>query len=328
MLNFTRFCGESFSIDSHFSYFPLSLLIIVIGLMAYFGEIIALVTAVLWSGTSFAFTDAAKRIGSLQLNINRMILASFFLIIIISVAGFSTDLSFKQVEYLVISGFVGLVFGDSFLFKAFQLIGARLGMLIMALVPAISSLLAFIFLDESLSILAITGMAVTIGGIIFVIVERSSESIPLFRSSPLGIFYGILGALGQAGGLILAKFAFADGELNGFVAAFIRLSSAVLIFFPVVLLIRRYKNPVRLYKKNIPALKATLIGTILGPVLGITCSLLAIANTKIGIASTLMSTMPVLMLPIARYYYKENLNLRAITGAFIAVAGVAILFMV
>ncbi|MCG6959852.1 DMT family transporter [bacterium BMS3Abin03] len=296
--------------------------------MPYFGEIIALITAFLWSGTSFAFMEAAKRIGSLQLNINRMILASLFLMIIILEAGFSTDLSLKQVEYLIVSGFVGLVFGDSFLFKAFQLIGARLGMLIMALVPAMSSLLAFFFLDESLSILAITGMAITISGIVFVVVERSSESIPLFRSSPLGIFYGVLGALGQAGGLILAKFAFTDGELNGFVAAFIRLSSAVLIFFPVVLLIKRYKNPIRLYKKNIPALKATVIGTILGPVLGITCSLVAIANTKIGIASTLMSLMPVIMLPIARYYYKEKLNFRAIAGAFIAVIGVIVLFMV
>ena len=75
-----------------------------------------------------------------------------------------------------------------------------------------------------------------------------AESIPLFRSSPLGIFYGVLGALGQAGGLILAKFAFTDGELNGFVAAFIRLSSAVLIFFPVVLLI---KNSSALGKKPV-----------------------------------------------------------------------------
>lgn len=296
--------------------------------MPYFGEIIALVTAFLWSGTSFAFTEAINRIGSLQLNINRLILACFFLMIIVLVAGFSTDLSFKQVEYLVVSGFAGLVFGDTFLFKAFQLIGARLGMLIMALVPAIGSLLAFFFLNESLSILAIAGMAVTISGIIFVIIERSGESGSIFRSSPLGILFGVLGALGQASGLILAKFAFAEGELNGFVAAFIRLSSAVIIFFPVVLLIGRYKNPVRLYKKNIPALKATLIGTILGPVLGITCSLLAIANAKIGIASTLMSLMPVIMLPIAKYYYKEKLNFRAIIGAIIAVSGVAILFMV
>jgi hypothetical protein len=43
--------------------------------MPYFGELIALLTAFLWSGTSYAFTEASKRIGSLQLNINRMMLA-------------------------------------------------------------------------------------------------------------------------------------------------------------------------------------------------------------------------------------------------------------
>ena len=41
-----------------------------------------------------------------------------------------------------------------------------------------------------------------------------------------------------------------------------------------------------------------------------------------------MSLMPVIMLPIARYYYKEKLNFRAIAGAFIAVIGVIVLFMV
>jgi drug/metabolite transporter (DMT)-like permease len=56
--------------------------------------------------------------------------------------------------------------------------------------------------------------------------------------------------------------------------------------------------------------------------------MVAIANAKIGIASTLMSTMPVIMLPIVKYYYKESLSWRAIAGAFIAVAGVAILFLV
>ncbi len=41
--------------------------------MNYLGELSALLTAVLWSGTSIAFSSAAEKIGSLQLNINRMI---------------------------------------------------------------------------------------------------------------------------------------------------------------------------------------------------------------------------------------------------------------
>ena len=143
--------------------------------MAYLGELSALVTAFLWSGTSFAFTNAAKRIGSLQLNVSRIILANIFLFLIILIANFNYELTYDQVFYLALSGFVGLVLGDSFLFKSFQLIGARLGMLLMALVPAFSSVLALIFLNENLSLISVTGMTITLTGIFIVILERNKN---------------------------------------------------------------------------------------------------------------------------------------------------------
>ena len=296
--------------------------------MAYLGELSALITAFLWSGTSFAFTNAAKRIGSLQLNVNRIILATILLFFIILIANINYDLSAEQIQYLALSGFVGLVLGDSFLFKSFQLIGARLGMLIMALVPAFSSILALVFLDEHLSLISVTGMIITLSGISIVILERSKSSESIFKTNKLGIFYGVLGALGQASGLVLAKFAFEAGSINGFVATFVRLLSAVVIIFPLALVFKRYKNPIKVYTKDTKALWATLVGTILGPVLGITGSLIAIANAQIGIASTLMSTMPIIMLPIVRFYYKEKLTWKAILGALVAVVGVAMLFLV
>lgn len=296
--------------------------------MPYLGELSALITAFLWSGTSFAFTNAAKRIGSLQLNVNRIFLATIFLFFIIIIANINYELSTQQIQYLALSGFVGLVLGDSFLFKSFQLIGARLGMLLMALVPAFSSILALIFLDEYLSLILVTGMIITLSGISIVIMERSKDSESIFKTNKLGVFYGVLGALGQASGLVLAKFAFEAGSINGFVATFVRLLSAVVIIFPLALVFRRYKNPIKVYAKDTKALWATLVGTILGPVLGITGSLIAIANAQIGIASTLMSTMPIIMLPIVRYYYKEKLTWKAIFGALVSVVGVAILFLV
>ncbi len=201
-------------------------------------------------------------------------------------------------------------------------------MLLMALVPAFSSVLAFVFLNENLSLISVTGMTIILAGISIVILERNKDTESIFKTNKLGILYGILGALGQASGLVLAKFAFEAGSINGFVATFVRLLAAVVIIFPLALLFRRYKNPIKVYTKDTKALWATLVGTILGPVLGITGSLIAIANAQIGIASTLMSTMPIIMLPIVRYYYKEKLGWRAIVGALIAVVGVAILFLV
>ncbi|MEO8399116.1 MAG: DMT family transporter [Ignavibacteriaceae bacterium] len=295
--------------------------------MPYLGELSALLTAVLWSGTSLAFSSAAIKIGPLQLNINRMILASIFLFATIFILNFSLNISSNQIIYLSISGIIGLVFGDSFLFKAYQLIGARISMLLMALSPAMSAFLAYIFLDESLTFWGIIGMIVTILGIAFVVLERNEQLDKKFSIKKTGIFYGILGALGQAAGLIFAKLAFQESEVDKMSATFIRLISSVALMLPAAIIIRRYRNPITLYKNNLKALGATLIGTILGPYLGITFSLVAIDNTKVGIAATLMSTMPIIMLPMVKYIYKETLSWRSITGAFIAVAGVAILFL-
>ena len=295
--------------------------------MPYIGEISALVTACLWSITSFLFAFAAERVGSVQVNISRIMLAGILLFLIVEVSGIDYNLSPTQVYYLILSGIAGLVLGDSFLFKAFQLIGARLGMVLMSLVPAISAILAWIFLNEIITSLGIIGMFITIFGVLLVVTDRNHTSTLKGDVNKVGILFGFLGAFGQAGGLVLAKFAFAEGHINGFVASFTRLSSAGIIILIIGLLLKRYKNPFKVFSKDIPALKATLTATVLAPVIGITLSLVAIEYTKVGIASTLMALVPILMLPASKYYFKEKLSFQAISGAFIAVAGVVILFL-
>jgi drug/metabolite transporter (DMT)-like permease len=295
--------------------------------MPYIGELSAILTACLWSVTSFLFAFAAGKVGSVQVNINRIILAAIILFLIVVLSGIDYSLSSSQVFYLVLSGITGLVIGDSFLFKTYELIGARLGMVLMSLVPAISALLAWIFLDEIITAIGILGMFITIIGILLVVTDKNHISSAVGTINKMGIFYGFMGAAGQAGGLVLAKFAFAEGHINGFVASFARLSSSGLIIFVIGMLLRRYRNPFKTFRNEIPALKATIAATVLAPVLGITLSLVAIEFTKVGIASTLMALVPIIMLPISKYYYKEDLSMQAVSGAFIAVAGVVVLFL-
>jgi uncharacterized membrane protein len=293
----------------------------------FIGELSALLTSFLWSGTSLAFASAAVRIGSLQLNIDRLILATVFLFSTITIFGIEINLSFTQISALAVSGVIGLVIGDTFLFAAYKHIGPRLSMLLMALAPAMSGIMAYIFLGETLSSWAVIGMGVTLSGIALVVLERKEIPSSGYKISKLGYFYGFMGALGQAAGLLFAKFAFDEGDINGFTASFIRLFTSVIIIVPLSLMFRRYKNPINVYKADKKSLALTLTGTIIGPYLGITFSLIAIAHTKIGIASTLMSLMPVIMLPMVKYIYKEDISPRAIIGALLAVSGVAVLFI-
>jgi drug/metabolite transporter (DMT)-like permease len=295
--------------------------------MSYLGELSAILTAIVWSGTSLAFSTAAERLGAFNLNVYRLILACIFLFLTIIIAGFDYNLSSGQIGNLAVSGLIGLVIGDQFLFTSYRYIGARLTILLMALSPAMSAILAYFFLDEMLSFWGIVGMVVTIAGIALVVFEREEVPTSKYKISKVGIFHGLMAALGQAGGLIFAKFAFQEGDINGFVATFFRIFSSLVIMLPIAFSLKSFKNPVKVFLGDHKAFYSTVTGTILGPYLGITFSLIAVAHTKVGIASTLMSTMPIIMLPMIRYIYKEHLNWRAITGAIIAVAGVGILFL-
>lgn len=291
------------------------------------GEISGLITAFLWSITSIAFANAAERIGSMQLNISRLIFACIYLVVTILIFNFSLNLTTNQFIYLSISGIIGLVIGDSFLFNSYKHIGARLSMLLMAAAPAMGAILAFIFLGESLTLLSVVGMIITISGIALVIVKRDEHPTSKYKISKIGILFGLMSALGQAAGLIFAKFAFNEGPINGFSATFVRIFASIIILIPIGLLSRRFKNPVKVYAADKKALGYTILGSIVGPYLGITFSLIAVANTEVGIASTLMSTVPVIMLPMVRFVYKEKLNWQAVLGSIMSVGGIAILFL-
>ncbi|MHB8905068.1 MAG: DMT family transporter [Melioribacteraceae bacterium] len=291
------------------------------------GEIAALITAFLWSGTSIAFTEASIRVGPIYVNVTRMFMALLYLSITLLIINVKIDLSIHQVWNLVISGFAGLVVGDTFLFKAYRSIGARISMLIMAAVPPISALLAFFFLGERLSFYGIAGIVITVSGIAAVVFKREEKPSSNYKIDYTGIFYALVGATGQAVGLIFAKHAFNEGEISSFLASFVRIASAVIIIYPLALLTRRYKNPVQVFMKDKKALLFTAIGSIIGPFLGITFSMISISHSKVGIASTLMATVPIIMLPLVRYYYKEKLSWVSIFGAVVAVGGIAILFL-
>jgi len=295
--------------------------------MPYIGELSSLLTACLWSGSSMIFAAAAERVGSVQMNIARLSFATVLLFATILIAGIGVHLSTPQALNLAVSGIVGLVFGDTFLFAAYTEIGARLAMLLMSLAPAVTAILAFILLGEVLPFLGVLGIIVTMAGIAIVVLENPETSTSRHKMTRKGLVYGLLAALGQAAGLLFAKKAFSIGEINGFVAAFVRIIIALSIILPAALLARRITNPVRVFLNDRKALRLAVFASVMGSYLGITFSLIALKYTAVGVAATIQATPPIIMLPLSRIFHKEVHSWKTITGAFIAVAGVAILFL-
>jgi drug/metabolite transporter (DMT)-like permease len=295
--------------------------------MPYIGELAALITAVLWSGTAIAFSEASKIVGSYVVNFSRLILATFYLIFTILVFNLEYQISLEQIYLLGLSGVIGLVFGDGFLFKSFQYIGARLSMLVMTLTPPIAAIVAYFYLGEELSSWGILGIVITISGVSIVVLKRSEQPTDDYRKNNIGYIFAFFGAIGQALNLIFAKEAFQLGEVNGFVATFYRMVPSIPFMYFLGFIYKKRRNSIRILKVKKDALRYIIIGSIIGPFLGITFSLVAIAYTYVGIASTLMATVPIVMLPIIKYYYKQELSVISVIGAFIAVIGVAVLFL-
>ncbi|MEI6576536.1 MAG: DMT family transporter [Bacteroidota bacterium] len=296
------------------------------------GEYAALLTALFWTITALAFESASKRIGSLAVNLLRLLIAIVFLGIYSYITRgmfFPTDASLHNWGWLALSGLIGFVIGDLALFQSFVLIGARVSMLIMSLVPPITALISWIFLNEKLSLLNFGGMLLIMSGIALVILGRSeqqekSDSWFSVNYSLKGLFFAFLGALGQAVGLVMSKYGM--GEYDAFASSQIRVLVGALGFVIMFFILGKW-NLVGKAIKNRKAMSILLLGAFFGPFLGVSFSLLAVQNTAAGIASTLMSITPILIIPPAVILFKERLLVKEVIGALLAVGGVAVFFL-
>jgi len=300
--------------------------------MPYNGEISALATAFFWSFTSIFFTLSGRRIGSYWVNKIRIPFAIVLLgLTLLLTTGqlLPGGISSSAYIYLGLSGIVGLTLGDSCLFRAFVTIGTRLTLLIFTVSPIIAALTAWILLGETLSAAAMIGIAVTLGGIAWVTAERSHDekanSYADRGSKTAGIFLALGGASCQAIGLVLAKAGMAD-SLAPLPATFIRMVTAGIAIWAFSFITGDFRKTAGKFK-DIRAILLAFGGAVCGPFLGVWFSLRAVKYTEAGVAAAIMATVPILVIPLVIFVYREKVSIRAIFGAAIAVGGIVILFL-
>ncbi len=300
----------------------------------HFGEIAGVLTAVFWTVTALAFESAGKKVGSLAVNLIRLVIA-FFLIGVYSWLArgffFPTDASLYAWKWLALSGLIGFVIGDLLLFQSYLVIGARVAMLIMALAPPFAAFIGWLMLGEVLTPMNWLGMAITMTGIIIVILkrektEKNGEVVKKITSSYSlpGILLALGGALGQAAGLVISKKGM--GEYDAFSATQIRVLTGIIGFSVLFFFMKRWKK-VGAALKNVSAMKRITLGAFFGPFLGVSFSLLAVQHTQTGVAATLMAIVPVLIIAPSIILFKEKVNWKEILGAVVTVGGVMTFFL-
>ena len=303
--------------------------------MAYLGEIAATGTALLWACSALLFTLAGRRIGPGTVNISRLAIGLVLIALIHLVSQgtfFPLETEMWRWGILALSAFLGLVIGDGALFFAFVMIGPRLAMLIMTLVPVFSALFAWICFGETIALIELLGMVVTIGAIAWVVSEdrsggsRASKDSDPDRNFALGIVLTLVGVLGQTANLVVTKYALVDGysELS---ATEIRIVVSLVILWLFVWMRGQLPAMLQKIRQDRVALFQTSVGALFGPVLGIWLSYVAIVYTRIGIAATIMALPPLLLIPLSARFLKDRVTRRSVLGTMIAIGGVGLIFL-
>jgi drug/metabolite transporter (DMT)-like permease len=295
---------------------------------SHLGEFAALLTALFWTVTSLSFETASRKVGSLSVNIIRLVIGFTFLSIFNLIRRgivLPLDANIDNWIWLSLSGLVGFVFGDLFLFKSYTIIGSRFSMLIMTLVPPITTFFSWIILGERLKMFHFLGMSLTFSGIAMAIFGRNGKGEKLsLKLAPKGILFAIGGAVGQALGLVLSKFGL--GDYDPFAATQIRVIAGIAGFAVLVTVLSRWRNVFDALR-NAGGMTATSLGAFFGPFLGVSFSLISVKHTEAGIAATIMALVPVLIIAPAVILYKQRVTIPEIIGAIISVGGVAVFFL-
>ncbi|MBE9077452.1 DMT family transporter [Romeria aff. gracilis LEGE 07310] len=293
-------------------------------LINFRGEIAALGAAFLWAVSTLMFGRLGKQLVPLLLNFVKGSMAlGFILLTLLWRTQSAPELPLFSVLFLLLSGVIGIGLGDTAYFAALNHLGPRRVLLMEALAPPMSALLALLFLQERLPAIAWVGITLSVGGVAWVITERVPDVHPQGENLPRGVTLGLLAALGQAVGAVLSRAALADTAVDPLWSTLLRLGAGLVC---MLALLRARPQA----GGGWPALRSPLllggvaIAAFLGTYLAIWLQQTALKYSPTGIAQSLTATSPLFILPMA-LLLGERISARAVLGALVAIAGVWLL---
>ncbi len=288
----------------------------------------AILAAILWAFSSFMLEIIAKSIPPKELNIVKGAIAILLLVSTSFLLGEDYHaLPWSEVSMLLLSGIIGIGLGDTAYYAGLKDIGSRRALLLFALAPPITALIAWIFLGESLNLLSWIGIFVTVGGVAWVVTERTPQE-KIQRDPKIlrrGILMGVLASLGQAIGLVLSRSAMSDGVITSLQSAALRLTAGVL--FTLIWAVAS-RQPLGKWQNSVDRKKTwKLLGltAFIGTYICLWLQQLAVQGAPAGITQTLLSTSPIFILPMAALR-GEKLSWRAVLGALISIFGIMLVF--
>lgn len=238
---------------------------------------------------------------------------------------------------LALSGLVSMGLGDYMFFKGLVRIGPRLSMVVFASTPIMAALIAWLATGEALGLRAITGIAVIVAGIAWVVSEPRgrggwSDDAREFRK---GVLLSLGSCVTVSIAFVLTRAALAGGAplfgdgpprppADAVEASLVRLATtAALVWLALPFTVSLRPTLAALADRRL--MRIIVPGTVAGLIVGMWLSMVALARLPSGVAAALMGCTPIFMVPLAHVAFGERHSVRALAGTLVTVAGVFIL---
>ena len=295
----------------------------------------AVLATILFSFSAVSGARVAKLMGGTEANFWRLCLATLFLAAMAH--AFGAGLAGNGFYIFFLSGCIGFGLGDVSLFQAYPRLGSRLTILIVhCLAAPFAGLVEWLWLGTTLSAAQMLCGAVILAGVA-VALAPTHETHEQRRQFGIGIFFAVLGAIGQGGGVVLSRKAYelcrlADQPMDGITAAYQRIIGGVIISGLALLVVKRQFLLARAEAVASPGDMSTaekwrrsgkwiVFNALAGPTLGVSCYQWALKTTPSAVVLPIVALSPLVVMPFARWLEQEQPSRRSTIGAVIAVAG-------
>ncbi|MEY4201112.1 MAG: hypothetical protein RLZZ265_2852 [Verrucomicrobiota bacterium] len=295
----------------------------------------AVLATILFSFSAVSGARVAKLMGGTEANFWRLCLATLFLAAMAH--AFGAGLAGNGFYIFILSGCIGFGLGDVSLFQAYPRLGSRLTILIVhCLAAPFAGLVEWLWLGTTLSAAQMLCGAVILAGVA-VALAPTHETHEQRRQFGIGIFFAVLGAIGQGGGVVLSRKAYelcrlADQPMDGITAAYQRIIGGVIISGLALLVVKRQFLLARAEAVASPGDMSTaekwrrsgkwiVFNALAGPTLGVSCYQWALKTTPSAVVLPIVALSPLVVMPFARWLEQEQPSRRSTIGAVIAVAG-------
>lgn len=290
-------------------------------------ELLAALAALSWAVGSLFSAAASSQMGAFAFTRWRLFFALTLLWALALFTGQWRSLDSSNVALLALSGFIGIFIGDTALFACMNRLGPRRSGVLFATHAIFSTLLAWLFLGETLWGWTLLGGALLVSGVMVAIVwgRRDSETHAWENTRGTlmtGVLLGLLAAVCQSVATLMIKPLMASG-VDAVAASAVRTSASFLAHLALLWAgaqVARVQNPL-----TAKTLFNTWASAAVAMALGMTLILQALHTGQANLVGIFSSLTPILLLPLLWVVYRRRPAWGAWGGAVMAVAGAALI---